>query len=35
MENLPIKTIMTVNVLLEVKCVPLYAPPPPPASALP
>ena len=26
MENLPIKTIMTVNVLWQVKCVPLYAP---------
>ena len=26
MENLPIKTIMTVNVLWEVQCVPVYAP---------
>ena len=25
MENLPIKTIMTVNVLWEIKCVPVYA----------
>ena len=30
MENLPIKTIMTVNVLWEVQCVPVYAPLPRP-----
>ena len=30
MENLPIKTITTVNVLWEIKCVPVYAPLPRP-----